>query len=66
MIQLTPTQEKMLGVLSDGMRHTRQELHACLSDELAPLSNIQMHISNIRKVLRPIGQDIICEYYRRK
>lgn len=57
----TRTQSAMLDVLADGMPHTRMELHACLDDELGPLSNICMHISNIRKILRPKGQDIVCE-----
>ena len=57
----TPTQAKMLAVLADGQPHTRAELHACLVDELGPGSNIRPHLSAIRKKLRPIGQDIICE-----
>ena len=57
----TPTQLKMLSILSDGMPHTRQELHSCLPDELGPLSNIRIHIHNIRKSLRSKGEDIVCE-----
>lgn len=53
---------KMLAVLSDGMPHRREELHACLWDEDGDLSNIQIHISHLRKVLRPRGEDIVCEY----
>lgn len=60
----TPTERRMLAVLADGMRHPREELVACLWDELSKPSTIQYHLSNIRKVLRPMGQDIICEYYQ--
>lgn len=62
--QFTPTQQAMLKVLSDGMPHTREELHACLPDNLGALSNIRAHIANIRKALRPIGQDVVCELFR--
>ena len=56
----TPTQARMLKVLSDGMPHRYEELRACLDDELA--RNVKTHIGHIRKKLRPIGQDIVCEY----
>ena len=64
-MNFTPTQTKMLKVLDDGCRHTREELHGCLVDELGALSNIKTHISMIRKKLRPMGQDIICELNER-
>lgn len=57
----TKTQNAMLAVLSDGQPHTREELHKCLPDELSEMSAVRFHISNIRKVLRPKGQDIVCE-----
>lgn len=56
----TPTQQKILDVLSDGLAHLREELHACLPDELGPLKNVQNHITAIRRRLRPKGQDIVC------
>jgi LmbE family N-acetylglucosaminyl deacetylase len=59
-VKLTPTQRKMLDLLSDGMPHTRESLHACLWDECGPLSNIQMHISALRKIVRQDGEDIVC------
>lgn len=62
---LTPVQRKMLEVLSDGERHDRLELHACLFDELGPVSNIHCHISRIRKRLPP-GEAIVCELFNRR
>lgn len=59
--QLTPTHKRMLALLSDGSRHSSKELHGCLSDELGPVRNILHHISTLRDVLRPKGQDILCE-----
>lgn len=61
----TKTQLKILLILSDGKPHTRQEIHAALPDELGALTNIKRHISDIRKVLRKQGQDIICTWHQR-
>lgn len=58
--KISKTQARMLEVLSDGRDHTREELHACLDDQLSALSAIQFHIYCLRKVLKPIGQDIVC------
>lgn len=62
----TPTHKRMLAVLADGLPHRREELHACLSDELGPINNIHVHISNMRKKLRARGQDIVCEVVNRR
>jgi hypothetical protein len=63
---LQPIQIKMLDVLSDGLPHSRKELHACLSDPMVDMAAIRVHICHIRKVLRPRGQDIVCELKHRK
>jgi hypothetical protein len=62
----TPVQQRMLMILADGKPHTREELHACLEDELGALSNIQPHLTYIRRKIRPLGQDIICEFGNRR
>lgn len=62
----TPTQRRILDVLADGLPHTREELHGCLNDDLGTLSNLWAHVSNIRKVLRPRGEDIVCVYHLRR
>jgi hypothetical protein len=68
---LTPIQQKMVDLLSDGLCHTKEELHGCLYDDQGPLRNIAQHITMARKLLRPTGRDIICQregksksYYR--
>lgn len=61
----SPTQTKILRVLSDGMPHSRHELHACLDDPLSNLKALWFHICMMRKTLRPKGEDIICEYCSR-
>ncbi len=59
----TKTEQSMLKVFSDGMRHSREEVHGCLNDELQPLSGIRAHICNMRKKLIPMGENIVCELY---
>jgi hypothetical protein len=56
----TPTQRRMLRLLQDGLPHARAELKACLVDDLGNWNNVQVHISRLRKRLRPKGQDILC------
>ena len=52
--------QRILLVLSDGLPHKIEELHACLHDTDAPFTNVHQHISNLRKTMRPKGEDIIC------
>ena len=61
----TPTQKRMLELLSDGLPHRREELHKCLEDDLSQLNAIQPHISRIRDKIRGKGEDIICVYFER-
>jgi hypothetical protein len=65
-LKFTKTELRMLRVLSDAAPHTRRELFACLWEQDAPLSNIRAHISNIRKQLMPLGEDILCVYFDRQ
>jgi DNA-binding CsgD family transcriptional regulator len=71
MASFTPTEQRILDVLADGMPHTREELAACLWDELAERSTIKFHISKMRSRLQAQGTTIVCElgfarkfYYR--
>jgi hypothetical protein len=61
----TPTQRAILQTLSDGLRHSKSELRSCLPDDLADDTNLRWHVCMIRKMLRPRGEDIICEFYER-
>lgn len=56
-------EQKIIDILSDGQRHTREELHSCLYDDQGSFNNIQAHISNIRKKIRLRGEDINCVIY---
>lgn len=60
-LKYTPTQKRILSVLSDGMPHLHEELRGCLNDELSCDVNLRMHLCLLRKKVRTLGQDIICE-----
>jgi hypothetical protein len=60
--KFSPTEQAIINILSDGTRHTREELFECV-DYLSKMSVVRKHVCKIREVLRPIGQDIVCEYW---
>lgn len=62
--KFTAVETRILRLLSDGMPHTKEEVHSCLSDELGPLKNISVQLSNLRKKLRPMGQDVVCYFWK--
>lgn len=47
----TPTEQKLLVMLADGLPHTVEELATCLPDELASLTTVKAHIWKIRQKL---------------
>ena len=61
----TPTQRRILEVLKDGMPHKRKELIDCLQDEMADRIDLNCQLSLLRRKLRPIGHEIVCEYGQR-
>lgn len=64
--RFTATEKKIIDVLSDGLPHRREELHACLPDELGDRINLNLHISNIRKKIVGRGEDIVCQLRNRR
>lgn len=64
MPHFTPTEQRMLKILSDGFPHHKSELQVCLPDNLGDITNIRAHLSFLRKKLRPKGEDILCELCR--
>lgn len=58
----TPTQQRIMNLLGDGMRHTRWELMHCLEDSLSDKSVLATHISYMRGYLLSQGLDIVCEH----
>lgn len=65
-IRFTSVQVRMLDVLKDGKPHTKEELFACLEDDMATMKAIRKHISLIRTQLRTIGEDVVCEFHARR
>ena len=55
----TPTEAKIMAVLDDGLPHSAKDLLPSLGDEYGEEQTIRVHISNIRKKLRPRGLDIL-------
>ena len=60
----TPTELKMLDVLSDGLRHSKFELLKCC-DEYSQYQMVAQHITSIRKKL-PDDETIVCVVYGRR
>jgi hypothetical protein len=58
----TPTQQRILDVLSDGRPHDRDELLKCLWDDLSGGGALRQQVYLIRSVLRAVGEDIVCEF----
>jgi len=56
----TPTEKRIMDLLSDGERHARAEVHSLINDELSDLNNMRLHILNLRKKL-PEGEAVLCE-----
>ncbi len=60
MFTFTKVEHKVLGLLSDGLPHPRKEVFDSFEEPHMALSTMRHHISNVRRKLRLIGQDIIC------
>ncbi len=53
-MKLTPTEQRIYDLLLDGALHNKKEVaDTCLEDKLGDASNIQVHISNLRKKIPP-------------
>ena len=59
----TPTQKRMVELLNDGEQHHMNELKRCLFDNAqGSAANVNCHLTAIRKKLRPIGRDVLCQF----
>lgn len=50
--------ETILKLLSDGRPHRLKEVHGCCGP--CSIGTVHVHIHQIRKRLRPNGEDIVC------
>jgi hypothetical protein len=64
--QFTETQQRIADLLADGQRHSFDEVKETIPDPLTSDITVRVHVFNIRKILEPQGQSIICEFYRRR
>lgn len=64
--ELTPTQIRILEILSDTKRHKRDELKKALPFRYGGRRtfNISTHVTDMRIVLARAGQDIVCELHK--
>jgi hypothetical protein len=53
-------QQRIVDLFKDGIRHSVDEI-ANVIDKYATAENVRNHISVLRKILNPIGYDIVCE-----
>jgi hypothetical protein len=58
--EFTPTEKRILNVLRDGQNHTKQELLACLNEDMPSKRLLSVTLFRIRKKLKTIGHDIVC------
>lgn len=57
----TPTEQRIIDLLSDGLPHARSELMGLLNDDMTTVKTLGMHIYRIRNKLAGHGQNIITE-----
>lgn len=58
-MDLSPTQRRIMNLLSDGLPHTLTELRTCLSDMATGNEALLAYVSNLRKIIRPLGYGIL-------
>lgn len=61
----TPTEQRILDVLSDGKSHIRAELLRCL-DDLSIESSVRPHLMRLRAKLRLRGETIVRVWVQRR
>lgn len=64
-LRFTPTQQKIMDLLSDGKPHAKDEIRECLWDTMTELRNVHVHITNLRTILRPWGYIITIKFKTR-
>lgn len=60
-LKLTPTEERILGILSDGLPHKIEELMTCLWDDLGAEGNLRKAICILRKKMLPFNHSIVSQ-----
>lgn len=64
-LDFTPTQKRIYNLLADGLPHKREEIQDTFTDGVDSTRNIDNHLVAMRKKLRPLGYDVICQFVKR-
>ena len=59
-VMLSPTEQRLMDLLSDGLPHTKKEMVPCLADPLGGETNVKTHLHNLRKKLLPRNEAVLC------
>lgn len=57
---LTPTEQRIYDVLSDGLAHPSAQLFAVLGDDMTEVNTLSVHLFRMRPKLQRHGRDIVC------
>lgn len=60
-VRFTPTEQRIVDLLSDGRYHTLEEMRRVMGDELADTCTVTVHLFRIRKKIKPHHQAILRE-----
>lgn len=63
-MNLTPTQQRIIDILADGLPHNRKEVLKAISEDATDLNGLAVHMWHLRRKVRPFGRDIITELHR--
>ena len=56
----SPTEQRIMDLLSDGLPHTKKEMVACLADPMGGEDNVKPHLHNLRKKLLTRNEAVLC------
>lgn len=58
--EYTPTEERIIAILSDGQAHPVEVMKSVLTDgEYSRVETLEVQVTNLRKILNPKGRDIV-------
>ena len=59
-VMLSPTEQRIMDLLSDGLPHTKKEMVLCLADPMGGEDNVKPHLHNLRKKLLIQNEAVLC------
>lgn len=61
-VQFTATQFRIMSLLLDGEPKHKRDVLACLPDDMGEMSTIRVHLTYIRRKIRPKGYTILVDF----